>query len=153
LKRAAATAAVAEIENGLVLGLKGRGGALLREKIVASASDRMVVVVDESRLVDRLGQRSALPLEVETFGWQAVFERLADAGASPTLRMCGHQPFRTDGATISRIVASANLGPGPIGTASTSNHWRRRERPVLGTRLARDRRHSDRRQIPGPQVG
>src|SRR5438094_876546 len=44
--------------------IKGLGGALVREKIVAHASDRVVIVVDESKLVDRLGQRTVIPIEV-----------------------------------------------------------------------------------------
>jgi ribose 5-phosphate isomerase A len=104
-----------EVEIGTLNLIKGRGGALLREKIVASASDRMVVIVDESKLVERLGQRSALPVEVETFGWQVVLERLADAGASPSLRMCGDQPFRTDGGNyIADCSAGEILDPGRL---------------------------------------
>jgi ribose 5-phosphate isomerase A len=86
-----------EVEIGTLNLIKGRGGALLREKIVASASDRMVVIVDEGKLVHRLGQKSALPVEIATFGWQVVLKRLAEADARPSLRMCGDQPFRTDG--------------------------------------------------------
>jgi ribose 5-phosphate isomerase A len=86
-----------EVEIGTLNLIKGRGGALFREKIVASASDRMVVIVDESKLVDRLGQRSALPVEIASFGWQVVLKRLAEADARPSPRMCGDQPFRTDG--------------------------------------------------------
>lgn len=59
--------------------IKGRGGALLREKIVAQASARFLVVVDESKLVPRLGAGS-LPVEVIPFGWQATARRLRDLG-------------------------------------------------------------------------
>jgi ribose 5-phosphate isomerase A len=76
--------------------IKGRGGALLREKIVASASDRMVVVVDEGKLVERLGQRAPVPVEIVAFGWQVTLDRLADLGARPALRVVGDEPFRTD---------------------------------------------------------
>ena len=96
-----------EVEIGTLNLIKGRGGALLREKIVASASDRMVVIVDESKLVDRLGQRSPLPVEVGTFGWQVVLERLAQVGAPPALRMRGDQPFRTDGGNY---IADCSVG-------------------------------------------
>jgi ribose 5-phosphate isomerase A len=96
-----------EVEIGTLNLIKGRGGALLREKIVASASDRMVVIVDESKLVDRLGQRSALPIEIATFGWQVVLKRLAEADACPWLRICGDQPFRTDGGNY---VADCAIG-------------------------------------------
>lgn len=77
--------------------VKGRGGALLREKIVAAASRRMLVVVDESKLVARLG-RGGLPVEVVTFGWPATLASLAAAGARPTLRLAPDgAPFVTDG--------------------------------------------------------
>ena len=60
--------------------IKGLGGALLREKIVAAASRRLLVVVDQSKLVDRLGSRTPLPVEIATFGWQTVQDRLSDFG-------------------------------------------------------------------------
>ena len=77
--------------------IKGRGGALLREKIVAAASTTVIVVADESKLVDRLGAHGLLPVEVVSFGWQAVFDRLAECGFTPTLRVAGARPFVTDG--------------------------------------------------------
>jgi len=76
--------------------IKGRGGALLREKIVAAASDRMIVIVDRSKLVDRLGTHVPLPVEIVSFGWQTVLERLSGVGAVPTLRRIGEEPFVTD---------------------------------------------------------
>ena len=103
-----------EVEIGSLNLIKGLGGALWREKIVASASDRMLVIVDESKLVDRLGQRSALPVEVGTFGWQVVLERLAEAGRSPRLRMSGDQPFRTDGGNYVADCRVAEI-PDPAG--------------------------------------
>jgi ribose 5-phosphate isomerase A len=75
--------------------IKGLGGALLWEKIVASAAARFIVVVDETKLVQRLGERAAVPVEVVPFGWRTLFER---AGAQPNLRLCPDgSPFRTDG--------------------------------------------------------
>jgi ribose 5-phosphate isomerase A len=65
--------------------IKGRGGALLREKIVAVSSARFLVVVDESKLVDQLGV-GLLPVEVVPFGWQATARRLRDLGAEPQRR-------------------------------------------------------------------
>ena len=76
--------------------IKGGGGALLREKIVAAASDRMIVIVDRSKLVDRLGTHVPLPVEIVSFGWQTVAERLSAIGAVPTLRRVGEEPFVTD---------------------------------------------------------
>ena len=113
-----------EVETGTLNLIKGLGGALLREKIVASASGRMVVIVDESKLVDRLGQRSALPVEVGTFGWQVVLERLAEAGASPSLRMCGDQPFRTDGGN--------HIADCSVGEISDPVRFEQRLRSIIG---------------------
>ena len=69
--------------------IKGHGGALLREKIVASASARLVIIADGSKLVDRLGAASAVPVEVVPFGWQSTRHRLADLGAVVTPRLAG----------------------------------------------------------------
>jgi ribose 5-phosphate isomerase A len=86
-----------EVERGTLHLIKGLGGALLREKIVASASDRMIVVVDEAKLVDRLGGGTPLPVEIVSFGWQTVLDRLAALGCAPRLRLAGETPFTTDG--------------------------------------------------------
>lgn len=86
-----------EVERGTLSLIKGRGGALLREKIVAAASARMVAVVDETKLVDRLGTRVPLPVEIIPFGWQVTLDRLTASGAAPTLRCVGAAPFVTDG--------------------------------------------------------
>ncbi len=66
--------------------IKGLGGALLREKVVAQASERMVVIVDEAKLVGRLGERAPLPVEVAPFGLDAQLAWLAELGARPVLR-------------------------------------------------------------------
>jgi uncharacterized protein (TIGR00288 family) len=66
--------------------LKGLGGALLREKIVANASDRMIVVDDDTKLVDRLGGNMPLPVEIVSFGWQTVVDRLAAIGLQLVLQ-------------------------------------------------------------------
>lgn len=66
--------------------IKGLGGALLREKIVATASRRLVIIVDEGKLVEGLGRRSPLPVEVAAFGWQLHLPFLESLGARPTLR-------------------------------------------------------------------
>jgi ribose 5-phosphate isomerase A len=67
--------------------IKGGGGALLREKVVASLSKREVIVVDRSKVVERLGVRFALPVEVVPFARTAVARRIAALGAAWTLRM------------------------------------------------------------------
>ena len=74
-----------EVDPSLEL-IKGLGGALLWEKIVAAATDRLVIVVDQSKLVDRLGTRSPLPVEVVSFGWRTLIEPIQALGAEPTLR-------------------------------------------------------------------
>lgn len=76
--------------------IKGLGGALLREKIVAAASERMIVIVDESKIVECLGTRGPLPVEIVSFGWQTTLDRLAAVGCQPRLRMAADEPFRTD---------------------------------------------------------
>jgi ribose 5-phosphate isomerase A len=87
-----------EVERGTLHLIKGLGGALLREKIVAAASDRLVIVVDHDKLVDRLGDHTPVPVEVTQFGWQATAARLQGVGATPTLRHAAEDhPFITDG--------------------------------------------------------
>jgi ribose 5-phosphate isomerase A len=86
-----------EVEIGTLFLIKGHGGALLREKIVASASKRMVVVADVTKLVERLGSLSSVPVEVVQFGWQATENKLRQIGAKTLLRLDSDQtPFTTD---------------------------------------------------------
>jgi len=82
--------------HGLTL-VKGRGGALLREKIVAAASKRLIIIVDETKLFDRLGDPVPLPVEVVPFGYETLIPRLQVGGLTPKLRMDGGRPFITDG--------------------------------------------------------
>ena len=78
--------------------IKGLGGALLREKLVALAAKRFIIVADASKRVRRLGTRAPVPVEVVPFGWSAhlpFFERL---GATPVLRRTPDgAPLTTDG--------------------------------------------------------
>ncbi|MBV9925198.1 MAG: ribose-5-phosphate isomerase RpiA [Acidobacteria bacterium] len=85
-----------EIGPGLVL-VKGGGGALLREKLVASAARRFVVIADKSKCVEVLG-RFPLPVEVVPFGWELTARRVADAArVEPVRRLdAGGEPFVTD---------------------------------------------------------
>ena len=76
--------------------IKGGGGALLREKIVAQATRRQIIVVDESKLSDQLGTRWAVPIEVIPFGWTAQAAFLQSLGAAPKLRRQGDGPYLTD---------------------------------------------------------
>jgi ribose 5-phosphate isomerase A len=88
--------------------IKGRGGALLREKIVAAASRRFVVIVDESKLVQHLGERAMVPAEIVPFGWPATVRALAGLGATVELRG-GAQPFRTDNGNLIADCRFADL--------------------------------------------
>lgn len=85
------------VERGSLELIKGHGGALLREKIVAAASERFIVVVDDEKLVDRLGGQMAVPVEVVQFGWQATAAALERLGGQPELRHTEGQSFVTDG--------------------------------------------------------
>lgn len=84
-----------EIDPRLDL-IKGGGGALLREKIVATAARRFVVIGDSSKLVPRLGMHLALPVEVVPFALGPVQRRLEALGARAQLRLHADQPFLTD---------------------------------------------------------
>jgi len=87
-----------EIQRGTLDLIKGRGGALLREKVVASSSHRLIIIADETKLVDQLGTRFAVPVEVVPFGWQAAERKLQKLGAHTTLRPGpDDKPFVTDG--------------------------------------------------------
>lgn len=77
--------------------IKGLGGALLREKIVAAASVKEVIVVDESKQVDVLGTKAPLPVEVLRFGHSKTKYALEKQGCTAALRMKGGEPFVTDG--------------------------------------------------------
>jgi ribose 5-phosphate isomerase A len=104
-----------EVEPGLSL-IKGRGGALLREKIVAHASGGLVVVADESKMVDALGA-GPLPVEIEPFGWEATLEVLFSLGCEPELRMereAPRRPYVTDGGHYTADCRFASI-PDPAG--------------------------------------
>lgn len=75
--------------------VKGGGGALLREKLVASASRRLVIVADASKRVSALGA-FPLPIEVVRFAWQTTERRLTMFGCSTRLRMAGAEVYVTD---------------------------------------------------------
>jgi ribose 5-phosphate isomerase A len=85
-----------EVDPDLNL-IKGGGGALLHEKIVAQASLREIIIVDESKLSPALGTRRPLPVEVIPFGWHSQRRFLESLGARVTVRQqSGGAPFRTD---------------------------------------------------------
>jgi ribose 5-phosphate isomerase A len=84
-----------EVDPNLDL-IKGMGGALLWEKIVASCTKREIIIIDESKLVDVLGTKSPLPVEVLTFGWKKVLRTLAKYECKAVLRMKEGKRFITD---------------------------------------------------------
>ena len=120
--------------------VKGRGGALLHEKLVALACARFVVVAAAEKLVERLGTRMPLPVEVVPFGWRRTAARLEDLGLRPTLRMraggagktngpnAEPAPFVTDGGhylldcAADGIEDPAALAAGIKGTAGVVEH-------------------------------
>lgn len=86
-----------EVEERSLALLKGRGGALVREKLVARVAARVVIVVDETKLVPQLGTRHPVPVEVVPFGWNWCARWLEEMGGTVALR-CREdgRPFRSD---------------------------------------------------------
>jgi len=111
-----------EIERGTLCLIKGHGGALLREKIVAAASRRMIVIADETKVVERLGSLVSVPVEVVRFGWQATARSLAKIGGNPSLRLgSDNTPYVTDGGNF---IMDCAFGPiaDPKETAHQLDH-------------------------------
>jgi len=108
-----------EVDPALNL-IKGLGGALLREKIVEIAARRFVVVVDESKLVERLGTRGPLPVEITQFAWEVHARWLAGLGCRAELRReSGGAPYVTDnGNYIVHCTFPAGI-PDPAALART----------------------------------
>jgi ribose 5-phosphate isomerase A len=97
-----------EVDPNLDL-IKGGGGALLREKIVAQASRREIIVVDESKLSPALGTRWAVPVEVVPFGWRTQALYLESLGADVKLRQDGNRKtFTTD---QGNLILDCQFGP------------------------------------------
>lgn len=98
-----------EVVPGSLSLIKGHGGALLREKIVASCSKRMAIVADETKIVRRLGSAVSVPVEVVPFGWEATQRKLEAAGANPALRTNPDgKPYVTDGG---HYIMNCSFGP------------------------------------------
>lgn len=97
--------------------IKGGGGALLREKIVAQASRREVIVVDAEKLSPRLGTHWPLPVEVLAFGWRSQARFLESLGAAVTPRPGEGGLFRTD---QGNLILDSRFGPidDPLGLAA-----------------------------------
>ena len=88
--------------------IKGLGGALFREKIVAAASKRFIVIVDASKLVPRLGTKAPVPVEVHPFGWKVAATTLEGLGATVELRRRESETVRTDNGNN---ILDARFGP------------------------------------------
>ncbi len=80
-------------------GIKGGGGALLYEKIVAKASNKVIWIVDSSKFVEKLG-RFPLPVEIISFGSKQLFNRFDELGFSPQIRKNGNNNFITDSGNL-----------------------------------------------------
>ena len=89
-----------QVERGSLRLIKGGGGALLREKIVAESARRFVVVADAAKVVDWLGVGFALPVEVVPFGHAATVRRLTALGGTPLARRHDGEVVRTDNANL-----------------------------------------------------
>jgi len=105
-----------EIDDQLRL-VKGHGGALFREKMVATAARRFVVIADESKLVDRLG-RTFVPVEVVPFLWSHTAVRLGRVGATWQLREGQSGPYRTDNGNLIVDLTFPEGISDPEGTAA-----------------------------------
>ena len=78
-------------ENGFLI--KGKGGCLTREKIIDYAAEKFIIIVDESKLVKRLGEKNPVPVEVIPFAWRLVKRRLSE---DSSLRTKDNNPYVTD---------------------------------------------------------
>jgi ribose 5-phosphate isomerase A len=108
--------------------IKGYGGALVREKIVAAAARRLVILVGPEKLVSRLGTRGKLPVEVVPFGSGSCAAAIKTLGLVPVLRLDGTEPHRTDNGTYildcktgpldrpAELEAALRAIPGVVGT-------------------------------------
>lgn len=97
-----------EVDPALNL-IKGGGGALLHEKIVAQSSRYEIIIVDETKLSPALGTHWAVPVEVIPFGWRTQFAYLENLGSQPALRLSPDGiPFVTD---QGNYILDSDFGP------------------------------------------
>jgi ribose 5-phosphate isomerase A len=107
-----------EIKRDTLDLVKGLGGALLREKLVASAARRLVIIADSGKLVDWLGTTSPVPVEVTKFAWHLTRARLDEHAQTTTLRHAADgTPYITDGGNY--II---DCGFGAIADAAKLDH-------------------------------
>lgn len=76
--------------------IKGLGGALTREKIVESCAAQFILIGDETKTVEHLGQKARVPVEVVQFGYKSTHKKLEQLGLDPALRLSDTAPFVTD---------------------------------------------------------
>lgn len=88
-----------EVDADLNL-VKGLGGALVREKMVAASTRVEMIVVDESKLVEHLGQNAPVPVEIVSFSYNSTMRRLAALGCEPVIRVANRKPFVTDNGNL-----------------------------------------------------
>jgi ribose 5-phosphate isomerase A len=111
--------------------IKGYGGALVREKIVATSSRRLIIVVGPGKRVPRLGTRGKLPIEVVPFGLSPYKSRMAGLGIRPEVRRgADGAPYLTDNANL-----ILDCGLGPIGDYQALEGELRATPGVVGTGL------------------
>jgi ribose 5-phosphate isomerase A len=116
-----------EVDPNLNL-IKGYGGALVREKIVAASARRLVILVGAEKRVDRLGAHGKLPIEIVPFAWPLCRRKLTEFGLPPVLRLDNGQPFRSDNGNYlvdcrvtalsdpATLEAAIEAVPGVVGT-------------------------------------
>lgn len=120
---------------------KGGGGALFREKVVASLAKEVIWIMDESKLVDKLGA-FPLPIEILPYGYQIVFKKMEEYGFNPKMRMKDGELFVTDNgnyivdlhlgvpADIEDVKAKVN---GIVGVLETGQFLKMCKRIIVGT--------------------
>src|SRR5215218_1748200 len=91
--------------------IKGRGGALLREKLVALSCDDYILVATTEKSVDQLGERTPLPVEIVAFGWSQTAKRLASVGISPEPRTLDGEPARPWVTDNGGVILDCATGP------------------------------------------
>ena len=91
--------------------IKGRGGALLREKLVALSCDDYVLVATTEKSVDQLGARTPIPIEIVAFGWSQTARRLASIGVAPEPRTVDDEPARLWVTDSGGIIVDCTMGP------------------------------------------